>query len=110
MKNISIDQVLDAHCKNTTSIKGIRILSFAVIASETNSFELFKNTYSLASYAVYDIVENQSGNHVERAKISKGQFRNKENSPYARTLCRTRLPSHNSRTYLKGYIIEQVKR
>nr|WP_279634769.1 transposase [Pedobacter jejuensis] len=54
-----------------TSIKGIGTLSFAVIAAETNGFALFKNAGSLVSYAGYDIVENQSRNHVGRTKISK---------------------------------------
>lgn len=70
-KLISTDQVLEAHCRNITAIKGIGTLSFAVIAAETNGFALFKNVGSLVSYAGYDIVENQSGNHVGRTKISK---------------------------------------
>jgi len=70
-KLVRADAVLAAHCKNITAIKGIGILSFAVIAAETNGFALFKDAGSLVSYAGYDVVENQSGNHVGRTRISK---------------------------------------
>jgi transposase len=46
-------------------------LSFAVIAAETNGFILFDNAASLVSYAGYDVVENQSGKHTGRTRISK---------------------------------------
>ena len=65
------DEVLNFHYKNISEIKGIAMLSFAVIAAETNGFVLFKDAGSLISYAGYDVVENQSGNHVGRTKISK---------------------------------------
>jgi transposase len=52
-------------------IKGIDILTVATILAETNGFELFKNQGQLVSYAGYDVVENQSGNHVGKTRISK---------------------------------------
>lgn len=70
-KTIKSDTVLDGHYRNISKIKGIGLLSFAVIAAETNGFILFRNAAAVASYAGYDIVENQSGNHVGRTKISK---------------------------------------
>lgn len=68
---IKKDEVLNFHYKNISEIKGIGMLSFAVIAAETNGFVLFKDAGSLVSYAGYDVVENQSGKHVGRTKISK---------------------------------------
>jgi transposase len=65
------DEVLNGHFENVTAIKGLGLLSFAVIAAETNGFALFKDSASLISYAGYDVVENQSGSHVGRTKISK---------------------------------------
>lgn len=65
------DPVLQLHCKNITAIKGIGILSFAVVAAETDGFALFDNAARLVSYAGYDVVENQSGSHSGRTKISK---------------------------------------
>ena len=53
------------------SIKGLGILSFAVIAAETNGFTLFDNAASLINYAGYDVIENQSGKHTGKTKISK---------------------------------------
>lgn len=52
-------------------IKGVDILTVATIIAETNGFELFHNQSQLASYAGYDVVENQSGNHAGRTRISK---------------------------------------
>ena len=52
-------------------IKGIDILSAATIIAETNGFELFKNQAQLVSYAGYDVIENQSGQHTGKTKISK---------------------------------------
>ncbi|RYE27081.1 MAG: IS110 family transposase, partial [Sphingobacteriales bacterium] len=70
-KMIKSDEVLNNHYKHISTIKGIALLSFAVIAAETNGFVLFKDASSLVSYAGYDVVENQSGKHVGRTKISK---------------------------------------
>jgi transposase len=54
-----------------TKVKGIGVLTLATIIAETNAFNLFKNQNQLASYAGYDIIENQSGKHVGKTKISK---------------------------------------
>ncbi len=70
-KVIKTDVVLNQHYQNISAIKGISLLSFAVIAAETNGFTLFDNAASLISYAGYDIVENQSGKHTGRTRISK---------------------------------------
>ena len=68
---IKSDPILNQHYDNICAIKGVGILSFAVIAAETNGFALFENAASLVSYAGYDIVENQSGKHTGKTKISK---------------------------------------
>lgn len=68
---ISADPILDLHHKNITRIKGLSTLSFAVIVAETNGFALFKKAGALVSYAGYDVIENQSGAHVGKTKISK---------------------------------------
>ena len=68
---ISEDPILSQQCANLTSIKGVGKLTFAVIAAETDGFALFDKASSLVSYAGYDVVENQSGKHSGRTKISK---------------------------------------
>jgi len=70
-KLIKADVILNRHYQNITAIKGVALLSFAVIAAETDGFALFDNAASLVSYAGYDVVENQSGKHNGRTRISK---------------------------------------
>lgn len=70
-KIIKADTVLNNHYQNIGAIKGVGLISFAVIAAETNGFILFENAASLVSYAGYDVVENQSGKHNGRTRISK---------------------------------------
>ncbi|MEO0332589.1 MAG: transposase [Bacteroidota bacterium] len=55
------DEQLKAKYEKISPIKGIGLLSFAVIIAETNGFALFNNQCQLVSYAGYDVVENQSG-------------------------------------------------
>jgi transposase len=54
-----------------TLIKGVGALSIAIVLAETNGFALFKNISQLVSFAGYDVVENQSGSHVGKTRISK---------------------------------------
>lgn len=57
--------------KHLCGVKGIGILTVAVIIAETNGFALFKNIPQLVSYAGYDVVEDQSGKRAGKTKISK---------------------------------------
>jgi transposase len=57
--------------ENITEIKGVGVLTVAVILAETNGFELFESISQLVSYAGYDVIENQSGTHTGKTKISK---------------------------------------
>lgn len=54
-----------------TAIKGLGVLTIAVILAETNGFELFESLSQVTSYAGYDVIENQSGAHTGKTKISK---------------------------------------
>jgi transposase len=119
-KVIKADPVLNQHYQNISAIKGIGLISFAVIAAETNGFILFENAASLVSYAGYDVVENQSGRHTGRTKISK-----KGNSRIRRilhmpALCAVRDDQpqfkalfervyDRSRIKMKGYVAVQKK-
>lgn len=53
------------------NIKGVGMLTVATLLAETNGFLLFKKASQLVSYAGYDVVENQSGSHVGKTRISK---------------------------------------
>jgi transposase len=52
-------------------IKGVGILTLAVLLAETNGFELFTTASQLVSYSGYDAVENQSGKHTGKTRMSK---------------------------------------
>jgi len=70
-KFILKDSVLASKFKLVENIKGLGVLTFATLVAETNGFELFENQKQLVSYAGYDVVENQSGKHTGKTKISK---------------------------------------
>lgn len=53
------------------SVIGLGILSVLITVSETNGFEEFNSQKQLQSYAGFDIVENSSGAHIGKTKISK---------------------------------------
>jgi len=57
--------------ENVLTIKGIGITTLAILLAETNGFLLFSSSRQLVSFSGYDIVENQSGRHRGKTKISK---------------------------------------
>jgi transposase len=57
--------------KNVCTVKGLGLHTVAVILAETNGFLLFKNSRQLVSYAGYDVVQNESGKHKGKTRISK---------------------------------------
>lgn len=65
--NDEIKRKVSQICK----IKGVDVLTVATVIAETNGFELFKNIRQVVSYAGYDVIENQSGKHVGKTRISK---------------------------------------
>jgi transposase len=66
----SNQQVLEK-VNNIIAIKGVGMLTVATLLAETNGFILFENARQLVSYAGYDVVENQSGKHNGKTRISK---------------------------------------
>lgn len=70
-QKIKSDSAMNEKVDKILGIKGVGIITVATILAETNCFEMFKNQRQLVSYAGYDVIENQSGKHVGRTKISK---------------------------------------
>jgi transposase len=70
-KTIKDNELLSSKWALMEPIKGLGILTFAVVVAETGGFELFKNIKQLTSYCGYDVIENQSGTRVGKTKISK---------------------------------------
>jgi transposase len=70
-KHLASDTNVNRKVKNIAAIKGLGVLTIAVILAETNGFLLFENAPQLVSYAGYDVIENQSGTRIGKTKISK---------------------------------------
>jgi transposase len=70
-ETIKSDPLLDSRYKKITKIKGVGLMTFAVIIAETNGFELFTSISQLTSYAGYDVIQNQSGNTNGKSRMSK---------------------------------------
>ncbi len=68
---IEADPVLKPRVEPLVAIKGLALLSVAVLVAETNGFKGFTNQRHLVSYAGYDVVENQLGNQSGKTRISK---------------------------------------
>jgi transposase len=69
--HIATNEEVNHKVKNICKIKGVGVLTVAIVLAETNGFTLFENSSQLVSYAGFDVVENQSGNHIGRTRISK---------------------------------------
>lgn len=119
-KMIKSDPVLHRHHQNICTIKGFGTLSFAVIAAETNGFALFENAGSLVSYAGYDVIENQSGKHAGKTKISKKGNSRIRRILYMPALCAVRQDQpqfqklfervhERTKIKMKGYVAVQRK-
>src|SRR6185436_5433316 len=70
-ETIEKDQLLKAKFDKIGRIKGVGLMTFAVVTAETNGFELFSSISQLTSYAGYDVVENQSGKRSGKTRMSK---------------------------------------
>lgn len=68
---IKEDEKLSSRVEKIKKIKGVGIKTIAVLLAETNGFETFENQGQLVSYSGYDIVENQSGKHNGKTRMSK---------------------------------------
>lgn len=68
---IESDAALTEKFEKICRIKGLGKLSLAVIIAETNGFSLFEKVGQVVSYSGYDVIENQSGKHVGKTRISK---------------------------------------
>lgn len=58
--------------KKVLTIKGVGLMTVAVVLAETQGFEFVQNIRQLCSYAGYDVVQKESGTSVSgKTKISK---------------------------------------
>jgi len=70
-KKVSEDEIIANKIKRIEEIQGLGFMTIVKVITEVNGFILFKNIRQLVSYAGLDVVENQSGSHKGKTKISK---------------------------------------
>lgn len=100
--HIVSDSAVQQKVDGITKIKGIGLMTIATLIAETNGFLLFENIPQLVSHAGYDVVENQSGNHVGKTRISK-----KGNSHIRRIL---HMPAFNVVRYQVSPFLQLFRR
>lgn len=94
---VALDQLVEdspemkQRFENIKKIKGVSTLTIATVVAETGGFALFENIAQLVSYAGYDVVENQSGKHNGKTKISKQGNGRIRRCLYFPALCAVRL-------------------
>lgn len=71
VQHINANPAIKTKVANILKIKGVGMTTIATILAETGGFELFENSKQLVSYTGYDVVENSSGLHKGKTKISK---------------------------------------
>ena len=119
-QHLKTDQEIYQKVQNICRIKGLATLSVSVVVSETLGFTFFNNSKQLVSYAGYDAVENQSGKHFGKTRMSKkgnsrirrilhlpafGVVRHKQTAFV--NLFERNLPKHNIK--MKSYVAVQKK-
>lgn len=118
-ETIGQDSAVKDKVERICKVKGLGILTVATIIAETNGFTLFKNHRQLVSFAGYDVIENSSGQHIGKTKISKkgnAHIRRILHMPaFTITKYEPRFRSIYSRVYnrtkikMKGYVAVQRK-
>jgi transposase len=101
-QHINSNDIVKRKVENVCGIKGVGLITVATVIAETNGFILFKNIAQVVSYAGYDVIENQSGNHVGKTRISK-----KGNSHIRRIL---HMPSLSTITHEQKPFIDLFNR
>jgi transposase len=119
--HLESDSQVAEKVENICKIKGMGMLTVAVVLAETNGLILFKNAPQLVSYAGYDVVENESGTHKGKTRISKKgnpRIRRALHMPALSVVTHKQEPfiglfnrviEKNPTTKMKGYVAVQKK-
>jgi len=71
-KLVRSDKWLWSKMEKVLTLKGVGLISVAIVVAETHGFEFVQNIRQLTSYAGFDVVRRESGTSVMgRSKISK---------------------------------------
>jgi transposase len=71
LQHLKSDEKVLEKVNNICTMKGLGILTTAVVLSETNGFTLFNNYKQVVSYAGDDVAEAQSGTREGKQKYQK---------------------------------------
>lgn len=92
---------LYARIKRISTYKGIGIQTVATVLAETNEFSGIKNRGQITSYSGLEIIEDQSGKHEGKRKISKKGNSHKRRALYMPALtcfrCNPKMKALNER-------------
>jgi transposase len=84
------------------SIKGIGIITAAIVVGETNGFSTIKNKRQLVSYTGYDIVRKDSGTSVHsKPRISKKGNRHIRKAMHFPALSSIRSDEKTKNTFIR---------
>lgn len=100
-KLIKSDSELNERINTVISVKGIGLITLITAVAETNAFALIKNKNQLASYAGFDIVQDESGNHKGKTKISKSGNANIRRAFYMPVLSAVRFNNNLKQFYIR---------
>ena len=68
---VKSDKELNERINTVATINGVGVMTVIKVVAETDGFALIKNKNQIASYAGYDVIQDQSGNHKGKTRISK---------------------------------------
>lgn len=102
LAELSKDPELERRIQQVATIKGVGIFTVITIIAETHGFEQFSSIKQVASYAGYDVVQNESGTSVKgKTKISKKGNRYIRNALYFPAMVASRTNPQLRVSYLR---------
>lgn len=98
-KLVAQDEELTQRIDKITAIKGIRQITVVKLLAETDGFRNVNSIRSLVSYAGLDAVQNESGQHKGKTRISKKGNSYLRTALYMPAMSAVRYDPRSKRTY-----------
>ncbi len=92
------------------TIKGVGLITVVSVIAETNGFDLIENYKQLTSYAGLDVIQNQSGYHTGKTRISKKGNKYLRNAVYLPAICAARFNEILKPVYIRLSISKNNKK
>lgn len=107
---VKSDDDLNDRINKIMTIKGVGFMTIVILVSETNGFALIENYKQLTSYAGLDVVQNQSGYHKGKTRISKKGNKFIRTAVYLPALCAARFNKNLKPLYQRLCIAKNNKK